>query len=146
MRYFIHILTDSERIVDLEGAEFSSLDAARLEATQSARDLMAGELLAGRTVPLGWRVQIADKHETIFMTIPFATLVFADGDRYTDAPAPHIAGITEPDVIEPMKATILSAQKSRTEIREGLDQLWAQLRTLAKVNAELGRERTPANL
>ena len=97
MRYFIHILTDSERIADPEGAEFSSLDAARLEATQSARDLMAGELMAGRTVPLGWRVQIADKYETILLTVPFATLVFADGDSYTHAPGPHVAGVTEPE-------------------------------------------------
>jgi hypothetical protein len=146
MRYFIHILTASERIGDPEGAEFSSLDAARLEATQSARDLMAGELMAGRTVPLGWRVQIADEYETIFLTIPFATLVFADGDAYTYAPVPHVAAVTEPNAIELTKATILSAQKSRTEIREGLDQLWAQLRTLAKMNAELGRELAPADL
>jgi Domain of unknown function (DUF6894) len=146
MRYFIHILTDSARIVDPEGSEFSSLEAARLEATQSARDLMAGELMAGRIVPLAWRLQISDKYETIFLTIPFSTLVFADGHPYTYAPGPHVAGVGEPDAIELIKATILSAQKSRTEIREGLDQLWAQLRTLAKMNTELGREMAPADL
>jgi hypothetical protein len=102
--------------------------------------------MAGRTVPLGWRVQIADKYATIFLTIPFAMLVFAESDPDTYAAGPQVARIVEPDAIELTKATILSARKSRTEIRQGLDQLWAQLRTLAKVNVELGRERTPANL
>src|SRR5262245_66037084 len=84
MHYFLHIVTDNERIVDPDGAEFLSLEAARLEASQSARDLMASELIAGRTVPFGWRVQIADKDETIVLTIPFATLVFGSGDPHRE--------------------------------------------------------------
>jgi hypothetical protein len=145
MRYFTHIVTDRERIVDTDGAEFPSLEAARREAIQSARDLMAGELMAGRTVPLGWRLQIADTHETIVVTIPFATLVSADGDPYTPRAGAQVAGVREPDARELAKATILHSQQSRAEIREGLDQLWAQLRTLGKMNARLGRELAPAD-
>ena len=44
MRYFIHIVTDLERLVDPDGAEFPDLATARAEARQSARDLMAEDL------------------------------------------------------------------------------------------------------
>jgi hypothetical protein len=78
MRCLIHVITDCERIVDPDGSEFADLQAAREEANQSARDLMAGELLAGRPLPLGWRVQIAREDGTVLATIPFAGLVFGD--------------------------------------------------------------------
>ena len=60
MRYFIHIITNKERLVDPDGSEFADLEAARAEVSQSARDLMAEELRGGRSVPFGWQVQVAD--------------------------------------------------------------------------------------
>jgi len=143
MHYFLHIVTDNERIVDPDGAEFLSLEAARLEASQSARDLMACELIAGRTVPFGWRVQIADKDETIVLTIPFAALVFGSSDPQGAGSGFPFAPVTDTSVVERAKATTLRAQKNRVEISEGLNQLWAQLRTLAQMNAALGEAPGP---
>src|SRR5262245_35941923 len=144
MHYFFHLITEAERIVDPDGAEFLSLEAARLEANQTARDLMAGELIAGRTVPFGWRMQIADKDGTIILTIPFAALVVGPGGPRGSGSA--FAPVTDACVIERAKATMLRAQKSRVEIKEGLSHLWAQLRTLAKMNAAFGRDQAPADL
>jgi hypothetical protein len=76
MRYFIHIVSDTERIEDPEGAEFVDVEAATSEAVQSARDLMARELMEGRPVPLGWRVEVAAGDGTVVLAVPFAQLAF----------------------------------------------------------------------
>ena len=51
LRLFIHILTDNERIIDPDGQECADLATAQAEACQSARELMAQELRAGRPPP-----------------------------------------------------------------------------------------------
>jgi hypothetical protein len=78
MRYFIHILTDKERLIDPDGSEFADLAAARAEASQSARDLMAEELRCGRPVPFTWQAQVADDEGNVLLTLPFARLVFSE--------------------------------------------------------------------
>src|SRR5262247_3604182 len=78
MRYFIHIVTEKERLVDHDGGEFTDLSSARVEASQSARDLMAEELRCGRPVPFSWQVQVADTDGNVLLTLPFARLVFSE--------------------------------------------------------------------
>jgi Domain of unknown function (DUF6894) len=77
-RFFLHIITDLERVPDPDGQEFPALKAARMEASQCARDLMAEELRHGRSIPLGWRMQIAHADGSIADTIKFADLVFLE--------------------------------------------------------------------
>ena len=136
MRYFIHIVTDGERIRDPEGAEFADLEAARLEASQSSRDIMAGELVAGRPVPLGWRAQIADADGTVHLTIAFATLVFGENGSpsYNPRPFPRV---TDGNVIVRAKVIMLKAKQQNGELKDGLDQLWSHVRALAQINARL---------
>jgi len=50
MRYYFHVRTDDTLLPDLEGAEFDSLEAARAEAEQAAREILAERLL--RNEPL----------------------------------------------------------------------------------------------
>src|SRR5262245_46883015 len=139
MHYFIHIVTDHERIVDPEGADFPDLASARAEAMQSARDLMAAELRDGRPVPFGWRAQVADEDGTVVLTVPFSRLVFSE----------EIAGdlvrITRPKssevdllLIERAKATFARARKSHADIRNGLNELRTQVRQLARYATALG--------
>jgi hypothetical protein len=139
MRCFIHIVTDRERIVDPEGAEFSDLAMARTEACQSARDLMAEELRCGRPVPLAWRAQVADEAGIILATLPFAELVFGEG---VSTQMLRTSGTTSPEMhlalIERAKVTFARARRSHSEIRTGLDELRAQLRRLAQYTGALG--------
>jgi hypothetical protein len=137
MRYFIHIVTDGERIRDPEGAEFADLEAARLEASQSARDLMAGELVAGRPVPLGWRVQIADLDGTVHLTIPFAALVFGENELLSRYGARAFPRVTDGNVIERAKAIMLRTQRQNDELRHGLEQLRSHVRALARMSGSL---------
>lgn len=133
MRYFIHIVTANERIRDPEGAEFDSLASARDEASRSARDLMADELRAGRTLPLGWLVQIEDETERIAFTIKFATLVLGGAEASWRPPmfAQDLA------LIERAKATFAKARKNHAEIKLGLDGLRNEVRKLAQYSAAL---------
>lgn len=138
MRYFIHIVTDQERIIDPDGAEFADLGVARSEACQSARDLMADELRSGRTVPFAWLVQLADEDGTVVLTLPFAEMVFGDGfagqlPRPTRPASPefHMA------LIERAKVTFARAHKSHSEIRTSLNELRENLRQLARYSSSL---------
>jgi len=138
MRYFIHVITDKERIIDPDGGEFTDLQSARAEASQSARDLMAEELRCGRPVPFAWQVQVADDDGNVLLTLPFARLVFTEAIaaqlRTTRATSPeaHLA------LIERAKATFARARSTNAEIRDGLIELRNQVRRLAQYTSALG--------
>lgn len=139
MRYFIHIVTDQERLVDPDGGEFADLASARAEACQSARDLMAEELRCGRPVPFGWRAQVADEQGRVVLTIKFARLVFSEAvavelskDSRSKSPEADIM------LIQRAKDTFARVRKSNAEIRDGLDELRSQVRQLARYSNALG--------
>jgi len=139
MRYFIHIITDQERLVDPDGGEFADLESARAEASQSARDLMAEELRCGRPVPFAWRAQVADDEGNVLLSLPFARLVFSEviaaqlsrTSRPT-SPEAHLA------LIERAKATFARAKSTNAEIKNGLIELRNQVRRLAQYSSALG--------
>src|SRR5262245_6080538 len=139
MRYYFHIVTNNERLVDPDGGEFTDLASARAEASQSARDLMAEELRGGRSVPFGWQVQVADGEGKVLLTLPFSRLVFSEViaaqlariDRPT-TPEAHLA------LIERAKATFARARNTNTEIKAGLTELRSQVRQLAQFSSVLG--------
>lgn len=134
MHYFIHVITDNERIIDPEGASFPDLEEAKNEASQSARDLMAEELRCGRPVPLDWRVQIADEFGVVVNTIKFATLLFGDHRRPERQPGNRMLDAM---LMERAKATFARVRRSHSEINDGLLRLKAQVRALADFNAAL---------
>ena len=137
MRYFIHVVTDGERIRDPEGAEFADLEAARLEASQSARDVMAAELIGGRSVPLGWRVQVADADETVHLTIVFAALLFGENGLASPYGSRTFTRVTDSNAVERAKAIMLRAQRQNGEFKHGLEQLRSHVRALARMSGAL---------
>lgn len=139
MRYFIHIVTDQERLVDPDGGEFTDLAAARAEACQSARDLMAEELRCGRPVPFGWRAQVADEQGKVVLTIKFALLVFSEAVAAQLSNSFHSKS-PEADVmlIERAKDTFARVRKSHAEIRDGLNELRSHVSRLAQYSNALG--------
>src|SRR5262245_54171954 len=132
MRYYFHILTDRERLRDPDGEEFSSLDAAREEATQSARDLIAEKLRCGQAVPSRWRIQIALKDETIVETVPFASLLL--GHEASPPPRTQVRGRNHREVIARAQATFTRAQNATVEIGSHLTELMDNLETLSQLN------------
>ena len=64
MRYFIDIVTETERLIDEIGGDFTSLVAARTEAIKSAREMMADRLKIGRAIGHGF-VEILDESRHI---------------------------------------------------------------------------------
>lgn len=70
MRYFFNIRSPDDYVEDSVGQELASLDVARSEAEQSAREIVAeqvkhGEVINGRTF------EIADAAGAILATVPF---------------------------------------------------------------------------
>ena len=131
MRYYFHILTDRERLRDHDGEHFSSLEAAREEATQSARELIADELRRGRAAPSRWRIQIAQSDDTIVDTVRFAPLLMGDGDYPR---RPRVTQKIDPEFIAHAKATFAYARTTNAEIRNHLIELRDNLQTLAQLN------------
>jgi hypothetical protein len=129
MHYYFHILTDAERHRDPDGEECSSLDLAREEATQSARDLIAEELRCGREVPSQWRIQIALEDEAIVETVAFTSLLL---DHKGSPPRSQVSGRMHGELFARAEAAFTRAQNTTVEI-------WSQLTELKDNLERLGR-------
>ena len=131
MHYYFHILTDSERHRDPDGEECSSLDLAREEATQSARDLIAEELRCGRQVPSQWRIQIALEDEVIVETVAFTSLLL-DHKGSPPHPRPQVSGRMHAELFARANATFTRTQNTTVEIWSHLIELRDNLERLGQ--------------
>jgi hypothetical protein len=70
-RYFIHLRDGSDIVADPDGSLMASLEAAVVEATASARWIMADQLRANQGVTLDRQFEIADEAGRILGVIRF---------------------------------------------------------------------------
>jgi hypothetical protein len=75
MLYLFNVVMGKGEIEDPEGSEFSSLDDARAEAKQIARDLAAEELRQGRPVEADWRVDVTDQFGSVQAVVMFQSIL-----------------------------------------------------------------------
>jgi hypothetical protein len=69
-RFYFHIIDGTTTILDPDGSELPDLAAARAEALQSARHLLADKLRAGEVVD-GQKFEIRDGDGRLLATVPF---------------------------------------------------------------------------
>jgi hypothetical protein len=124
MRYYLHITTDREMIVDPDGEEFPDLDSARLEAEQSARSVMVSELEAGRSLSAKWSIQIANARGVVLSSLSFGDIL---GRRGPSGPDEIVARANT--VTEGSRQAVVEARGMRQEIRDTR----AELRTLSRL-------------
>ena len=136
MLVFFHILTEGARIRDPDGHECVDLNEACGEASQSAREVIANELQAGRPLPLKWRIEVALADGTALATINFAEVALG-APRYSPRRLP---AATTGEIIERANAIMAEAQEREAAVRAALGEAHAGLRTLAQLNAMLGRK------
>jgi hypothetical protein len=67
LRYFFHFHSGLVVTSDLEGTEFSSLEAAIAEAQRARTEIMADGAIACRE----YRFEIADQNGRVVATVPF---------------------------------------------------------------------------
>src|SRR5262245_14076886 len=115
MHLYLHVVTDSERIIDPDGQEFATLDAARHEACQSARELVASELLAGRPLPFAWHIQISDTEGAVRASVDFSALLFEGKDPARPWPAASTV-----ELIARTREIVTKTQQRRADIHRGL--------------------------
>ena len=128
MRYYLHIATDREMIVDPDGEEFPDLDSATLEAEQSARDVMASELQAGRSLSGGWSVQIANARGVVLSSLSFRDMLGHVGPPVSD----EILARAN-TAMEEAREAVSIARGMRQEIRDTREKVHAELRTLSRL-------------
>jgi hypothetical protein len=69
-RYFFHIYERGQALLDSEGSELESIDAAREEAIAAARELMSTDVLSG-LAPDGRRFVVTDERDVVVFDLPF---------------------------------------------------------------------------
>jgi len=75
-RYFLHVRTEDERVEDIEGEEFQSLDGAITSAFESAREVLIDRLRQNqRADGVGSRIEIADAHDVTLALVEFKDVV-----------------------------------------------------------------------
>jgi hypothetical protein len=75
MRYFFDVVMGSQDVKGPEGCESASLDEARQEAEQIARDLAAEDLQRGGFVGEDWRVSATDARGSVYFTVSFGAAI-----------------------------------------------------------------------
>ncbi|WP_414694092.1 DUF6894 family protein [Phenylobacterium sp.] len=79
--YHLHIRDAQGTARDDEGVEFADLEAARKEALNGARSLMAADLLKGALDPRGY-IEIADESGRTVDVVRFRdSFTFVEGDQ-----------------------------------------------------------------
>ena len=78
MPRFFHLHECGTLLEDEEGIELPDLAAARRAAVQSARDIMSGEIAAGRLC-LGCRIEVRDTQGVTVLELPFREAVEISG-------------------------------------------------------------------
>jgi len=77
-RYFFNVRDGAELSQDCEGQELPSLDAARLEAANSARELIGEQILHGGALE-GRSIEIADDGGAVLAVIDPCEVIFREG-------------------------------------------------------------------
>lgn len=85
--YFFHICDPAGSLRDEEGIVLPDVDAARTEAVQSARDILAETVRAGEVVD-GRRFEVADETGQVLFVVPFAD-VLRLYEEETETGKPH---------------------------------------------------------
>jgi hypothetical protein len=96
------------------------------------RRLTADELLAGRPLPLRWKVQISDSDDVVQLTIAFATIVLGEHTGTL-----RFRAVSHPEVIEAAKEIVGRASGANAGIATGLKELRTQLKVLGQINTAL---------
>ncbi|WP_411034011.1 DUF6894 family protein [Shinella sp. BYT-45] len=79
-RYFFHICSRNERIEDLEGEDFDTVQAALAEARIAAREILADDILKGQTDETR-RFEIVDSQGHLVARVPFSEALSHPADR-----------------------------------------------------------------
>jgi hypothetical protein len=69
--FFFHLNRLGQTIFDREGTRLPGLDEACQEAIRSARELMIQDLKTDKPLSLDDRVDIADEHGLLLLTVTF---------------------------------------------------------------------------
>jgi len=71
-RYFLHVRTEDDRVEDIEGEEFESLDSAIACAVESAREVLIERLRQNQCADgVGSRMEITDEHNVTLALVEF---------------------------------------------------------------------------
>jgi hypothetical protein len=70
-RYYRHLQQGDQLIHDSDGIELADLEAARADALEGIRDILAEAIRRGNDVPLDDAIVITDEAGQELMTVPF---------------------------------------------------------------------------
>jgi hypothetical protein len=78
--YYLHIKEGADLLLDPDGANFRDLEAARIEAIESARELISEAVLHGSPLRMHRAFQIDDADGRTLLRVPFTDAIYS-GDK-----------------------------------------------------------------
>jgi hypothetical protein len=78
--YYLHIRDGAKLLLDPDGASFRNLEAARIEAIESARELISEAVLTGSPLGMQRAFQIDDADGHTLLSVPFTDAIHS-GDE-----------------------------------------------------------------
>jgi hypothetical protein len=115
-RFYLHLWTGSEYIVDQDGDELDSAEAAYLEAFEAARE-MASDLVRGRVDPMLHRFDVVDRSGRAVFELPFTEVL---GRPPKARPAPVGAQDRRRVLLDAVAREIATARATMAEAQETL--------------------------
>jgi hypothetical protein len=73
--YFLHLRDSDGLIPDLEGSRLFNLEAARIEAIESARELMIDSIVTEGRVGIARSIEVCDEQGARLLVVPFCNAV-----------------------------------------------------------------------
>jgi hypothetical protein len=70
-RYYFNVIAPTKTIKDREGTELSSIDEARAEAIEDARQLMGAAMRSGQDIS-GRRIEITNARGAVLLVVRFS--------------------------------------------------------------------------
>ena len=84
-RYYLHVCNGTGFVEDEEGVELPGVDAARRQAIDGLRDIMAAEMRRGE-VNMASFIEIEDEDRRLVSTVSFADAIHITSDQGSGRP------------------------------------------------------------
>jgi hypothetical protein len=80
-RFYFHLRDDGRLLEDSEGEELEHLGAVRLQAMESARQILSEAALSGKALNLNQQIEVMDDAGKTILTVPVGHAVGTDAQR-----------------------------------------------------------------
>lgn len=80
-RFYFHVRDEGRLLEDTEGEELENLAAVRIQAAESAREILSEAALSGEALNLNRQIEVTDEQGKTVLTVHVGHVVGTDTQR-----------------------------------------------------------------